>query len=419
MPFSAFMMSVALVDGMALSPHARATRTQEAPILDGLLSDDAWAHALTESGFTQKFPNERTASTEPTTFRVLYDNDAIYIGIDCTQRTVPVVHRLTRRDRNVEADRVTIAIDTRGSGTSAFEFGVNASGVLTDSLRFNDTEIDTDWDEAWDARVTDTDHGWSAEIRIPLRILRFDEGATHAWGLQVRRYISLLQETDEWSFIPRAGAGEVSRYGHLDGVEQLHPKRSVELRPFVLGRVDRRDPGTETLGSGTTPNVSAGVDLKWHARQDLTLDASINPDFAQVEADRLVFNLTNEEVLLPEKRPFFLEGRDLFATPLPLVYTRRIGRIAPPPPTLRDSESLVDPTAPASLFGAQKLTGSLGNRVSVGALSALAARNDVRVEGPSGTRSRRPVEPLTAFSALRLRREFGDNARTRSRCETP
>jgi hypothetical protein len=390
-------------------PHAGISRAPSALKIDGRLDDAAWAASRPFEDFTQKFPNEHAAPSGRTTFRVLFDDDSLYFGVVCEQ-TVPVIGRLTRRDRVIEADRVSISLDTRGDGRSAYEFTVNAAGVLSDMIRFNDTENDPDWDETWDARVQQTDRGWTAEIRIPLRILRFSGALGSSWGLEVRRYVSALQETDEWSFIPRAGGGEVSRYGRLDGVDQIRPAGLVELRPFVLARADRSDPGTETLRTGTAASFSAGLDAKWHARSDLTLDLALLPDFAQVEADQLILNLTNEEVQLPEKRPFFFEGRDVFATPLPLLYTRRIGRIAPSAPVVRGGEALYDPTAPARLLGATKLTGRLAEGLNVGSLAAFTNENDVTVQEPDGTRVARPVEPRTLFQALRLRKELPGNA---------
>jgi hypothetical protein len=392
------------------APHAMAARTSSPPKIDGELDDAAWASAPVQDGFTQKFPNERSAPTGKTSFRVVYDDDALYVGIACEQPDAPIIARLTRRDRFIESDRVSVSIDTRGDGRSAFELTVNAAGVLSDALRFDDTKIDSDWDETWDARTKRTPHGWTAELRIPLRILRFSVAPGATWGLQVRRYVSALQETDEWSFIPRAGGGEVSRYGKLEGVDRIRPAGLVELRPFVLGRIDRTDAGTGTLRTGAKLGASAGLDAKWHARSDLKLDLTLLPDFAQVEADRLILNLTNEEVQLPEKRPFFFEGRDVFATPLPLLYTRRIGRIAPEAPELREGEALVDPTEPARLLGATKLTGKLREGLRVGSLAAYTAPNDVDVQARDGSRGARPVEPRALFQALRLRQELPGNA---------
>jgi hypothetical protein len=344
--------------------------------------------------------------------RVLYDEHAVYIGFDCEQIHVPVVERLTRRGRQVEADWISVDIGTRRDRKSAFEFIVNASGVLSDGLRFNDVELAPEWDENWDARTNVTERGWTAEIMIPLRVLRFDSLPIQSWDFEARRYISLSQETDEWAFIPRNVAGEVSHYGRLDGLENLESATPLELRPFVIGGVRRRDTIQGQVVGGTGTSFSTGADLKWHPTQALTLDATLNPDFAQVEADQVILNLTKFETYYPEHRPFFLEGLDTLATPMQLLYTRRIGRV-PATPTLRTDplfgEQLVDYPSFSPIYGAAKLTGRISDRWAVGALEAVTGNNFVDVQLRDNTRVKRLADPLTSYTFARLRRDLGDN----------
>ena len=202
-------------------PRVRAVRVSQSPKLNGKLDDPAWRAALPVGSFIQKFPNEGAAPSEPTTIRVVYERDAVWIGVDCPQRLSAIVGRLTRRDRAIEADSITIGLDSRRCGTNAFEFSINAAGVLSDSIRFNDTDSSPDWDENWDARVATTPDGWSAEFRIPLRILRFDSLPVQSWGLQARRYISARQETDSTLYLvytrsqapdPTLMTGEFARF---------------------------------------------------------------------------------------------------------------------------------------------------------------------------------------------------------------
>ena len=390
-------------------PHLRATRIERPPSIDGRIDDPVWQTVLATDSYTQKFPDEGKPPAEKTLLRVAYDDEAVYVAIECEQRLSPIRRRLTRRDRIVEADWVSVIFDTRRDGKSAFVFNVNAAGVLSDMIRFDDIEMSFDWDENWEARTALTGGGWSAELRIPLRILRFATLPVQSWGFQSRRYVSERQETDEWAFIPRNTAGEVSQYGQLDDLRDLRPGRGIELDPFVLGRLRRRDTNEGRLAHGTDLTAAAGLDLKWHPSQELTLDAAFLPDFGQVEADQVVLNLTNFETEFPEKRRFFLEGIDTFVSPeVRLLYTRRIGR-AGPAPDLAEGEHLVDLPAPATIYGAVKLTGHLGTRWQVGALSALTARNQLEVEGPDGTRAKRTVDPLSSFNVLRLKRAVGDN----------
>lgn len=386
--------------------HLPARRALKPPSLDGRLDEAAWRGAPASEAFTQKRPSPGAPPTERTRVRVLYDDDAIYVGVECDQTRAPVVAKLTRRDREVESDAITVALDTRGDGRSAFEFGVNAAGVLQDGARSNDTSFSRDWDEVWDGRVARTPGGWSAELRIPLHALRFEPRPVQTWGLQVRRYVSARQETDEWAYTAPGVPGEVSRYGRLEGLVGLRPKDHVELLPFVTARLGRRDVDPGAPDEGFTPGASAGLDLRWHVTPRLTLNATVNPDFGQVEADPAVLNLGTFETFYPEKRPFFLEGADTFTTPLELVYTRRIGRAPRSPETLDDEELIEDPV-PATIFGAAKLVGDLGGGVSMGQLTAVTGAQYIRAQRQGGEAALRLAAPLTTHKALRLRGDLG------------
>lgn len=406
LPFLVAMAATAL-------PHLAASRAERPPVLDGKLDDAAWSAAPASDEFTQKAPDDGKPPGERTIVRILYDDENIYVGVDCIQHKSPVVARLTRRDRNVEADSVTVAFDTRSDGKSAFDFSVNAAGVLSDGLRFNDTEYSQAWDEIWEAKTARTHAGWSAELRIPLRVLRFKSRPVQSWGLQVKRYVSETQEVDEWAHIPRDTAGEVSHYGRLDDLVGLRPESPLELRPFVAATLRHHDPESTSLARGYEALGSVGLDLKWHISQELTLDATFFPDFGQVEADQVVLNLTTFEQYYPEKRPFFLEGVDTFSSPFQLLYTRRIGRAPDPPAVLSDGptgETLVHDPSPSTIVGAAKLVGDLGHRFSIGELVAVTAHQNVLVRNARGVELQRSADPLTSYKVLRLKREIGDNA---------
>jgi hypothetical protein len=386
-----------------------ARRTEAPPVIDGRLDAGEWDDAATTASFTQKFPREGDAPSEGTTLHLLYDDTAIYVAFECRQVHAPIIGRLGRRDDAVLSDSVSFNLGTRGDGRSAFEFGVNVAGVLTDRLRFNDTQYSLEWDENWQARTARTAQGWSAEFRIPLRILRFASAREQSWGFQARRYIASRQETIEWQLIPRLSGGEVSRYGQLGGLENLGATSHWELRPFVVGRLERAPRWSDnSFRSGWGPGGSAGIDLKYHPSQGLTLDATFNPDFAQVEADQSLLNLRNVEQYLPEKRAFFLEGNEVFATPLQLLYTRRIGLFPADPDALGDptfGEEYAAPSEPSVIIGASKLTGKLGGAWTIGLLQAVTAPHRVVVRS-GDTRARRLVEPLSAYSVARLRHDL-------------
>ena len=175
----------------------------------------------------------------------------------------------------------------------------NAAGVLGDGVRFNDTDYSADWDGVWDGEAKQNPNGWAAELRIPLRIFRHAAGVQD-WGFQARRYISERQETVEWSFIPRAQAGEVSHYGRLSGIANIRRTNPIELLPYVTAGVGWADATGAGSGFGNLGyDISGGLDLSWRLGKQLTLDAAFNPDFAQVEADQVLLNLTTFETLPP------------------------------------------------------------------------------------------------------------------------
>ncbi|MES1208089.1 MAG: DUF5916 domain-containing protein [Pseudomonadota bacterium] len=398
-------------------PHLTAVRAGTAPLIDGRLDDAVWQTAAVAESFTQSYPLDGAAPSERTRVRVLYDEAAIYFGFDCEQIHTPIVERLTRRDRDSESEWAYVQIDSRNDGKSAYFFAVNISGVLADAQIIDQTTISWEWDENWEAKTSRTSHGWTAEIRIPLRVLRFDSTLpVQSWGLQMNRSIAQREETDMWSYVPRDVPAQIPFYGRLDGLQGLKGAGALELQPFVLGYGRRRDANTMTVGKGLDGSGSAGLNLKWHILQDLTFDAAFNPDFSQVELDQVILNLSTYETFLPEKRPFFLEGIDAFSFPMQVFYSRRIGS-APVPPSLRSnaisgpngqstSEQLVDTPVPATIYAAGKLVGRLSPNWTIGALSAVTGANNVQVVQGNGTVPRLAA-PVTAFNVLRLKRELG------------
>jgi hypothetical protein len=391
-------------------PRLAPVHTAKPPLIDGRLDDAVWQTAAVSEAFTPQVPFDGSQPSERTQLRVLYDEDAIYVGFDCDQVHTPIVEKLTRRDRDSESEWVWVQIDSRNEGKSAYMFAVNISGTLADGQIIDQTTYSWEWDENWEGKTTHRPGGWSAEIRIPIRVLRFDGSVpVQSWGFQAARFIAERQETDLWAYFPRDVATPIAYLGRLDDMRGLKGGGALELVPFGVGYARRQDAIEGVmLGSGYKLAGSAGLNLKWHLANDVTLDAAFNPDFAQVEADQVILNLTNFETFLPEKRPFFLEGIDAFSFPLQVFYSRRIGA-APIPPTVGTSESLADVPSPATIYGAGKVVGRLGPAWSIGALSALTAENRVSVvDTTTGVTTSRIAAPTTAFNVLRLKRELGN-----------
>jgi hypothetical protein len=392
-------------------PQISAVRTPTPPKIDGHLDDPVWRAAVPSDGFTQHYPDEGAAPSERTELRVLYDDKNVYVGIDCEQLHSPIVRRLQRRDGTLPSDGVWIDISSRNDGVSAYHFSINAAGALLDGIHFNDTNFSSDWDAIWEAKVATTERGYSVEFRIPLSSLRFTALPVQSWGFQVRRFIDARQETDDWAFFPRRAAAVVPYFGRLDDLVGLPPPGRFELRPFVLGKLEHRDTGADanSIQHGTFAHVSAGLDAKAHLTNELTLDLTVNPDFGQVDADTVILNLSTFETFFPEKRPFFLEGLDIFATIRPILYTRRIGR-QPALPTLNAGEALYLQPDPSTIYGAAKVSGTIGGKTTVGVMSAVTGENDALVQTADGTRVSRLADPPTAFNVLRVKRLIAANA---------
>jgi hypothetical protein len=389
-------------------PRAHAVKTTTPPTIDGHVDEAVWKTAEPNRAFTQESPFDGAPPSEQTTFRVLYDDKALYVGFECEQIHTPIIERLTRRDQDSESEWVTVQVDPRADGKAALIFGVNVSGVLVDAIVTEPSNWNGDWDENWEARTARTPTGWSAEFRIPFRVLRFDGSLPiQSWGFQSSRYIAQLQEADNWAYIPRAIANPAAHFGRLDDLRGIKQTGALELRPFITADGRHLEATDITTANGYSTGLAAGLDLKWHIAQDLVLDGAIRPDFGQVESDQVILNLTNYETFLPEKRPLFLEGTEVFSFPLQLFYSRRVG-FAPTAPTLRTDtqQTLVDVPGPATIYGAAKLVGRLGSNWSIGALTATTGRNEVTVE-TNGKTSNLLVAPLTAYNVLRLKRDWG------------
>jgi hypothetical protein len=388
-----------------------ASWTDAPPAVDGRLDEAAWAAADTATGFLQVQPRPGAPASERTVARVLYDAGSLYVGVRMYDSAPDsIVGRLVRRDEFVYSDWVLIGIDSYHDRRTAFAFGLNPRGVKVDFFLFNDTASDPTWDAVWDGAARVDSLGWTAELRIPVSQLRFDAGAgEQVWGLNFQRVIARRDESSSWSSITQDMPGVVSRFRELRGLSRLAPARRFEVQPYTSGRLTRA-PGdaADPFHEPSEVVFSAGADLEYGVTPALTLTATVNPDFGQVEADPAVVNLTAFETFYPEKRPFFLEGADIFrfgtAAEEQLFYSRRIGRsLHPAPPA--DAVFARTPDA-ATILGAVKLSGKTADGWSIGVLDALTAPEEASYILPDGARRMASVEPLTNYGVLRVVRDF-------------
>ncbi|MDZ7756348.1 carbohydrate binding family 9 domain-containing protein [Rhodohalobacter sp.] len=328
--------------GRAASPSLNAFKLQDDSNLqlDGLVDENVWNNIHTATLFTQRSPNDGAPATQRTEANILYTNSHVYVGIKAYD-TAPdsIIAPLFRRDGTETSDWVTVGFDSYNDKRTAFIFAVNPRGVQRDFMIINDTNEDDTWDAVWEAKAQVTDYGWSAEMKIPLSQLRFNSKAEEQqWGVNFQRSIARSGEDMFWRPTSKNASGLVSNFGELNGIRQLSEPRRLEVMPFVSADFTRI-PNQKTSDPYLQRNDfsgTMGADIKYGITSDLTLSTTINPDFGQVEADPAVINLTANENFYSERRPFFLEGRDIFQfgqsktfirynSPTPF-YSRRIGR---------------------------------------------------------------------------------------------
>jgi hypothetical protein len=407
---------------LAQRAEVRAARTATPPLIDGRLIEECWSTAQPASRFIQRDPDEGRPATEHTELLVLYDDRALYIAARLRDSEPALVARgMAARDalRDADADRITIYLDAMHDGLTGAAFEVSASNVQRDMSLSNDTFRDDSWDAVWESQVAFDANGWSVEIRIPLSQLRFTGADVQTWGINVERFIRRKNEYAWLEMVPKSESGVVSRMATLTGLENIRPTRHLALLPYIAGRAEFVAPDSvdNPFNDGSRAGTAVGLDVKWGVSSNLTLDATVNPDFGQVEVDPAVVNLTAFETFFQEKRAFFLEGAQIFSSfgtggsnsfwgfnssDPQVFYSRRIGRS----PQVSAEGDYVDAPAATTILGAAKITGKTSSGWSIGLLEAVTEPEQARVR--IATLAERPtVEPLTNYTVARVHRDMG------------
>ena len=349
--------------GVSLSqlprPVANAVKIDEALLIDGRLDEGMWQSASPLTGFVQAEPFQGQPISERTEVRILYDDEAIYVGVTCFDANPGlIVTTDTRRDSSLgNMDSFQMIFDTFQDRQNGFVFGTNAAGVQYDAqVRFQGDQ-QASWDGSWDVATGITDTAWTAEFRIPLRTLRYGP-APQTWGVNFFRNIQRTRERAYWAPIERVfNLGRLSSAGDLRGL-QLQTPRNFKVLPYAVSSANRNF----TPGASTDFDGDVGLDAKFGVTPSLNLDATLNTDFAQVEVDTQQINLTRFNLRFPEKRPFFQENSGLFTigkgSELDLFFSRRIG--------LDENGELVP------IRGGGRLSGKVGG-VNVGVLNMQTA----------------------------------------------
>jgi hypothetical protein len=417
---TAMLLALALAQGSpgapAATPPAAAKQVHavrlegDAVRLDGALGDAAWQRAAWITDFLQKIPHEGARPTDSMRIAILYDADALYIGARMYSKDPSKIQApLSRRDATSQAEHLWVSFDTYHDRRTAYSFGVTASGVRMDWYHAtdNETDIDSRFDPVWEAKALIDSLGWTAEMRIPFSQLRFTDLPAQVWGFNADRWNPATSEDVFWIPVPSNRTGWSSYMGELVGIAGIKPTRRLEVVPYsagnatVTGGRDVRNP----FDDGKNLEARVGADVKMGLGPNITVDATVNPDFGQVEADPAVVNLSAFEVFFDEKRPFFTEGAQLLRGNGPsYFYSRRIGQ-APGCPIVGDYR---DCAHNATILGAAKVTGRLASGMSLGGLAAVTAREYVRTfDSATATFGRVVVAPPAGYGVVRVQQELG------------
>lgn len=395
--------------------------TDKAPVIDGRYDETAWDAVSWSGDFIQYDPNDGAKPSQETKFKIMFDDNNLYVVIRAFD-SIPgkIVRRLSRRDTD-DGDWLAISIDSYNDKQTAFSFGITSAGVQFDYMFVNDNVSDANWEAIYYTATTIDALGWTAEMRIPLSQLRFTKADKHNWGLNIYRYIYRKQELSLWQPIPRTAPGLVSLYGQLRGLDGISPRRDIELLPYTYAKAtfDKKEDGNP-FKTGQNYSGAVGLDGKVAITNDLTLNFTINPDFGQVEADPSVVNLTAFETFFPEKRPFFIEGKNIFNFKLTgvdsdnnlnmLFYSRRIGR-TPHYTICPDSGIYVKAPEQTTILGSFKLSGKTRKGFSIGIIESVT-QNEKAIIDSAGIRHKEGIEPLTNYLIARATQDFNKGITT-------
>ena len=382
---------------------ATAVRAARPPAIDGRDDDEVWRLAQPITDFRERQPREGAAARFETAARVAFDDRNLYLFVRAFDPEPGAIRRVAaRRDNFPPTDRIFVLLDSYHDHRQGYEFGIHPSGARADGTISEDGSEDYAWDGVWDVVAVVDSLGWTAEFRIPLSQLRYADSPTHTFGFAIARDVSRFNERLSWPLLRRSQAGFVSQWGDVSGIDGIRAPHRLEVSPYAVTK--SVSVGRAGGSFGREQRLTGGADVKYGVTSNLTLDATVNPDFGQVEADPAVLNLTAFETFYEERRPFFIEGNNLLSFGVNcnnincggegLYYSRRIGRA----PQLSGRYGDADPPTSTTILGAAKLTGRLASGLSIGVLNALTRRQADTLD--------RTVEPGANYTVLRATQDL-------------
>jgi hypothetical protein len=421
------LLCLLVTTGYPQAKSLTAVKTTGIPKIDGSLTDAAWNTAPLVTDFIQNYPAYGQPATNRSVVKILYDNEAIYIGAYLYDDPQLIRSQLTSRDgeQRQDVDFFSVFFDTYNDQQNGFQFLVTSANVQSDARLGANIETDfgeygdKTWDAVWQSKTSIQADGWVAEIRIPYISLRFAKRDVQTWGLQFLRFTRRNNESDFWNPVDPNVAGFVNQFGLYGDLINIKPPLRLSLSPYLSGGV-RRTPVPAALGSAspnggkTTYNTewlrNGGMDVKYGINESFTLDATLIPDFGQVISDNLVNNLTPYEIQFNENRPFFTEGTELF-NKAGLFYSRRIGdvpndyfRVAA---LANDAVNIRKNPGITQLYNAVKFSGRTKKKLGIGIFNAVTAPAKAVINSNiTGRDSSILTEPLTNYNILVLDQAF-------------
>ncbi|WP_299335204.1 DUF5916 domain-containing protein [uncultured Psychroserpens sp.] len=380
------------------------TRTEKAPKIDGILDDDIWKNAEIATDFIQFRPEMGVtlSQNERTEVKMTYDDDAIYVAAYLYDNPDEIMKQLTARDNFGQSDFFALVLNPNNDAQNDTQFFVFSSGVQADALASPSIGEDFSWNAVWDSAVKLHDDGWSLEMKIPYRTLRFDNQEAPTWGLQFHRHFRRFRSQYTWNPID-VTKGNIGLYhGELNGLEGIEPPTRLILYPFATGIVNSFDGETES-------DVTFGMDVKYGITENFTLDATLVPDFSQAGFDNVVLNLGPFEQTFSEQRQFFTEGVDLFSKG-GLFFSRRIGSAPTGEVELADNETIDRPDE-VKVLNAIKISGRTKNGWGLGIFNAITEKTSARITNEDTGETREAVvEPFTNYNILVVDKQFRGNS---------
>jgi len=383
----------------------------ESPAIDGHINEKCWEIVDWSTDFVEREPDENTAPTEQTKFKIIYDKKFLYIAFRCYDKEPSkIVKRMSRRD-GFEGDWVEINIDSYHDKRSGFSFTSSVSGVKGDEfISDNGNNWDGSWNPIWYLKTHIDEEGWTAEVKIPFSQLKFGNDKEQIWGIQVQRRFFRAEERSTWQRIPLDAPGWVSEFGELHGLKDIEPQKQIEIQPYAAAQYNSYpEEKGNPFRDGKEDKLNAGLDAKIGITNDLTLDLTVNPDFGQVDADPAAIALDGFQIFFEERRPFFVENKNIFNFRFAdgsdnLFYSRRIGRSPQGSPNTDENEYSNQPKY-STILGAAKFSGKTKNGWSLGFLESVTDKEFAEIDN-NGARRKEIVEPLTNYFVGRAQKDF-------------